>query len=48
MHVPVVRHQESHFNHPVVENYVKAKGKVEDFLLHKPRRIVYEKITLLK
>lgn len=29
--MPFLRHQQSYFNHPVVENYVKAKGKFHIF-----------------
>lgn len=36
MHMPSVRHQQSYFKHPVVENYVKAKGKFNIFSYTKP------------
>lgn len=48
MHMPLVRHQESYFNHPVVENYVKAKGKFNIFSYTNPASLSMIKIILLK
>lgn len=36
MCMPSVGHQQSYFNHPVVENYVKAKGKFNIFSYTNP------------
>lgn len=44
MHMPLVRHQESYFNHPVVENYVKAKGKFNIFSYTNPASLSLRKL----
>lgn len=44
MHMPLVRHQESYFNHPVVENYVKAKGKFNIFSYTNPASLSKRKL----